>query len=427
MKKFLLALATASVLAGCGDAAPQYGELVITQESPRATLTGRSGGARPAIELGSGCTGFVHADAPDHVFDLRDPMKIDIIVRSTRGPLALAIVGEDATLCDADEGTGHEPRVQIVTPGRYEVYVASLSSQDGLAYDLSVGPEEKDEEQPGQGGGGGTTNDLPLQVSVTSTPAGAIVRTSGGQVLGTTPAMFVWPVARAEAARPQSFVVEIAGSAPTTVTGIPTNGELTLHATLSTAPVGPAVAATTTVVRSTGAAVPIRDFASVTLTADVPNDCTLASVGVETGLRHSYISDLIVTVTPPGGSALTLHNHRGAGRRNLNRTFRSTDRSSPLRALVNTNARGTWTLTVRDTVEADTGTLESFALHLGCTQGGTAVAPSAPSGAATRTATARTGTLTGLTPTLGLRNPFASPRPSPTAATGNEVLNPWGN
>ena len=38
MRAFLV---LAALLTGCGDAPPQYGELVITQESPRAALTGR--------------------------------------------------------------------------------------------------------------------------------------------------------------------------------------------------------------------------------------------------------------------------------------------------------------------------------------------------------------------------------------------------
>src|SRR5689334_5539481 len=89
-----LLVLTLAALAGCGDSQPQYGTLVLGQESPRATLSGHSGGSRSAIDLGPGCTGFVSPDGPNHVFVLPTAMKLDITARSTRGPVALAIVGE---------------------------------------------------------------------------------------------------------------------------------------------------------------------------------------------------------------------------------------------------------------------------------------------------------------------------------------------
>lgn len=404
-------------LVACGDPEPQYGEIRPTSEAPRAMLTGHSGGTRAALDLGAGCAGFVSADAPDHVIVLTQSMKLDLVARSERGPLALAVVSGDETLCDADEGTGHEPRVQIVTAGRYEVYVASLSSQDGLPYELTIGPGDKDEDDEPAGGRPG---EIPLAVTVTSQPPGATVRTASGQVLGTTPAMFVWPVTTAQSTQPQSFVVELAGQAPTTVTGTPANGELALHATL--APPTP----TSSAIRSTQPAQPIRDFQTAQLTAEVPSECQLASLDVEVNIRHSYMSDLVVSLQSPAGTSVTLQNHRGAGRRNLTRTYRSSERSSPLRPLMGSNARGTWTLIVRDTVEADIGSLEGFGLTLGCLPPGTATAPSGASGSTpggagrTTAATTRTGGAGTTAPIFGIAAPAGRP-----AITGNDVLDPW--
>jgi hypothetical protein len=100
-----------------------------------------------------------------------------------------------------------------------------------------------------------------------------------------------------------------------------------------------------------------------------------------------------------------LHNHQSGSRRSLATTIDWDDRRGALHALAGQNARGRWTLSVRDSVGADSGTLTSFAMRFTCgTVTAAAPAPQVSTGRPSR-------------PQYG-----RSPRPMP----GSGLISPWG-
>ena len=408
---FLLVLCAA-----CSDPEPQYATVRLTHDAPDATLTGVAGGPNAAADLVVGCVGFL-GSAPDHVIVIAEPMKMDVIVRSARGPLSLAIVGPDGAVCDDDTGTGHAPHLGLIAAGRYEIWVgARLSADARLPYELSVLKNDKSRVRMGSPGGGtevavgGGAGDTTVSVTVTSQPSGAEVRTAGGQVLGTTPAMFAYPATAAERAAPIGFLVAMRGQAATRVEGRAQNGELVLHATLAVgAPIGPGMPGETI---QSASPQRIRDFTTVSQGADYASDCTIASLSVTVDVRHTCPSDLRVSLRSPTGETAMLQNH--ASRRLGPRTFAMSDSRTALTRFVGQSARGRWELTVRDDVDADVGSFESFSVSFTC--GG--------AGVRTTAAPSPTGTGTGSAVYASALTP-APVRIRSSRGTASEVLNPW--
>jgi hypothetical protein len=216
---------------------------------------------------------------------------------------------------------------------------------------LTVEPDTKENEERLQPAGGA------VSVTVTSDPPGATVRTPGGQVLGVTPAMFVLPDAPPDGGSSE-LVVELAGHARQTVGGKPVDGELVLHATL--APAGPIEHVATAQDPQ-----PIRDFRTATLTTEVVEDCEIGGLDVGVSLRHTYIGDLMIQVRSPSGRTATLHRFRGGARHDLDRSWSSRD-TRGLERLHGDRSAGTWTLSVRDAAELDSGSLDRFTLRVEC-------------------------------------------------------------
>lgn len=380
----LLALA----LTACGTSEPRFGVISISQASPRATLTGRTTAqASPAMELSPGCPGYIDPSVPEHVLHVADGVPLTVHASSPQGPLAIAVSGAGEVRCDSDQGTGHSPRVVIETAGDYIIHIGALQNPLELPYELVVEPSADAQ------GAGGTTRaaDTRVSVTVTSDPPGATVRTPEGEVLGTTPAMFVLNVPGEDVGEERRFVLEMPGRASTEVTGRLLGGSLTLHAglpavgavgatdtqptNLPTTPgaVGaqpPSVSASTT-----DTSLPIRDFTTVEQHAEITTDCTIGGGSVDLNLQHSYVGDLRVALRSPQGTEVVLHNHAGGSRSALVTSFDWNARRGVLHPLAGENARGRWSLIVRDSVGADTGTLNSFAVHFTC---GTSPAPASP-------------------------------------------------
>lgn len=340
------------LLVACGDPEPRYGTITLTADAPTAALSGVTAGRAPALEIAPGCAGYVDPEAPDHLVVVHDEGKLAVSARSEGGPVALLVRHGDSFLCDSDDNTGHEPRVQLTAPSRYAVHVASLGAGESLPYELRIAPDAK-------GDGNGERDDVSdaVSVTVTSDPAGASVRTPDGQVLGVTPAMFVLPTAPSDGGTAE-LVLELDGHLPQTVRGTPIGGELVLHAELPAA--GPVERTVTA-----NDPQPIRDFRSASQSIEVDEECTIASLEVEVDIRHTYIGDLLVQLRAPGGRVATLHRYRGAARRNLREAYHSEDLRA-LRRLHGEQARGSWQLVVRDSAELDSGSLDSFTLRLEC-------------------------------------------------------------
>jgi subtilisin-like proprotein convertase family protein/subtilisin family serine protease len=84
-----------------------------------------------------------------------------------------------------------------------------------------------------------------------------------------------------------------------------------------------------------------------------------ASATVDVDIKHTYISDLIVSLIAPDGSAYVLHNRAGEASDDILKTY-AVDLSSE-------GANGTWKLRVQDLENADTGTIDSWSLNTGST------------------------------------------------------------
>lgn len=150
----------------------------------------------------------------------------------------------------------------------------------------------------------------------------------------------------------------------------------------------------------TGPAVPIPDgnddgvgvplavtgvgtLSGVTFSID-GTDCSATIGSTTVGLDHTFVGDLVGTVTAPDGTSVTLFDNRGGSGNNFCQTvfdgsaaepiaaatsldapFSQAWRpESPLSALVSHPGDGTWTFTVADTALIDTGSLRAFSLHL---------------------------------------------------------------
>ncbi len=448
--KLLASLAALSLLA-CGTE-PRYGALSLSAAAPRATLSGHtSAQASAALELSPGCPGFVDPSAPEHLIRVADGVPFVVSASSPNGPLAIAVSGQGEVRCDSDGGSGHTPHVSIDQPGDYLVYVGALSAAQDLPYSLSVAPSS----DVSGTGGAPVAEDTRVSVTVTSDPAGATVRTPEGEVLGTTPAMFVLPVPGDQVGQERRFVLEMPGHRTAEVTGRLLGGSMVLHASLlaATDTVAPTIDPTnpgtnpgtdpgtpgTTgdlTIATTDPVQNVRDYTTVEQHVEVPQDCTIGRAAVVLDLQHSYVADLRVALRAPSGTEVVLHNHQSGSRRSLSTTIDWDDRRGVLHALAGQNARGRWTLSVRDSVGADSGTLHTFSIRFTC---GTVVASAPPTGGSRprtfdRTPRTTAGAQQGLISPWGIQPPATSrpaTPPPPTmgrtngGSSSDGVVNPW--
>lgn len=223
-----------------------------------------------------------------------------------------------------------------------------------------------------------------VTVSAASSPPGATV-TGGGTLLGTTPFVTSVPVPAPTPGVAQTFefTFQYPGYTPTTITASPTNGTITLNAVLAPAgvagmppgtpptgvgmvppgtgmvppgmPGGAAPPGTRFTIRGTGGG-RIYDYHTTTATAEVPTTCRIRELRVDVNGSHTFNSDLEVRLTAGDGTVFTLQNH---------------NRRNPFRTHTVARARGHmsnghWTLSIEDSVGADSGNLAGFELQFTC-------------------------------------------------------------
>ncbi len=114
-------------------------------------------------------------------------------------------------------------------------------------------------------------------------------------------------------------------------------------------------------------AIPDNDPVGVTTTVDVTAPGTIAEVTLTIDLRHTWIGDLVVELTSPTGTVVRLHDRSGSSADDIVGTWDTTltvDGPGSLADFLGETAVGTWTLFVSDNVGSDTGTIESFTLHV---------------------------------------------------------------
>ncbi|WP_105188924.1 S8 family serine peptidase [Pseudoalteromonas sp. T1lg48] len=141
-----------------------------------------------------------------------------------------------------------------------------------------------------------------------------------------------------------------------TVTGTADNGELVQQqaANLELQPSG---LNNYTYANTTAIAVPDNDPVGVQSVINVSDDLTTFDMNVTVAINHTWISDLLVTLTSPSGTEHILHNRAGGSGVNINQTYTLSTFNGEL-------AQGDWVLSVSDNAGYDTGTLQSWSMDI---------------------------------------------------------------
>jgi subtilisin-like proprotein convertase family protein/subtilisin family serine protease len=114
---------------------------------------------------------------------------------------------------------------------------------------------------------------------------------------------------------------------------------------------------TKTFTNTTPVSIPDNRPAGITSTINVPDSLRLTQVSVTVNITHTYQGDLIVKLTSPTGTVVTLHNRTGGSADNLRQTYTPTNFNGQL-------STGAWRLSVSDNAAIDVGTLDNWSLTL---------------------------------------------------------------
>ena len=102
-------------------------------------------------------------------------------------------------------------------------------------------------------------------------------------------------------------------------------------------------------------AIPDNNTTGISSEINVDRTDNASSVSVIVNISHSYIGDLVVELQHPDGSTSTLHDRKGGSDNDINKTYELD--------LNDINPAGKWKLNVKDLVNQDSGTLNSWALQ----------------------------------------------------------------
>ncbi len=127
-----------------------------------------------------------------------------------------------------------------------------------------------------------------------------------------------------------------------------------------------AIAETQELTSAPAVAIPDNDPLGVqdTITAAA---CTIGAISFDLDVSHTFIGDLLVTVTSPAGTTVTLHNRSGGGTDNIvgnyNQTLTSAD---DITVFEGEEALGDWEISIDDNFNQDTGDLNSWGINMVC-------------------------------------------------------------
>jgi subtilisin-like proprotein convertase family protein len=110
--------------------------------------------------------------------------------------------------------------------------------------------------------------------------------------------------------------------------------------------------------------IPDNNPAGITSVISVPQSINIEEIAVDLNVTHTFIGDLVVTLTSPAGTTVTLHNRAGGGSDDIHQTFRVPT------AFTGQQAAGDWVLAVIDLAAIDIGTLDDWTLHVVGVPGG---------------------------------------------------------
>lgn len=116
------------------------------------------------------------------------------------------------------------------------------------------------------------------------------------------------------------------------------------------------------------APIPDNDPTGVTAVITVPaaEAGAVSDISVDIVLTHTYIGDLVVTLTGPLGTVVTLHDRSGSSSDDIVGNWPGTldvDGPGDLADFLGLDNAGDWTLRVTDNAGIDTGTLQSWGLN----------------------------------------------------------------
>lgn len=87
---------------------------------------------------------------------------------------------------------------------------------------------------------------------------------------------------------------------------------------------------------------------------EVKHQGAAGTVSVAVDITHSYIADLLVTLTSPAGKQITLHSNEGGSSNDINKTYEAD--------FAQTELQGVWRLKVVDSASQDVGKINSWSL-----------------------------------------------------------------
>ncbi|HJU56252.1 MAG TPA: proprotein convertase P-domain-containing protein [Pyrinomonadaceae bacterium] len=109
--------------------------------------------------------------------------------------------------------------------------------------------------------------------------------------------------------------------------------------------------------------IPDNNAAGVSRTLNLPAGAAIKDISVSVDITHTWIGDLLVTLTPPNGAVIRLHDRTGRDADNIIRTWSSQD-TPALQALRGQQAGGAWRLAVADLEAQDTGKLNRWKIEV---------------------------------------------------------------
>jgi len=113
--------------------------------------------------------------------------------------------------------------------------------------------------------------------------------------------------------------------------------------------------------------IPDNDDAGITSQIAVASALPIADINVSVDITHTWQGDLHLVLTSPNGTSVTLHDGTGSSADNIQTTYDSEtapDGPGSMSDFDGELMNGTWTLFVWDDAGSDTGTLNSWTLHI---------------------------------------------------------------
>jgi extracellular elastinolytic metalloproteinase len=109
--------------------------------------------------------------------------------------------------------------------------------------------------------------------------------------------------------------------------------------------------------------IPDNDPSGISHILTVDKAGSIEHLSVSVDIQHTYIGDLLVTLTSPSGKTAILHNRTGASAKDLIKTYTSDDHAG-VAIFIDEEAQGNWMIKVSDHAGVDLGTLQKWELIL---------------------------------------------------------------